>query len=243
MNYFSALYRLGIVLLVLQTGIGKLAAGLPQGTKVKTVQGLKCVEYLKPGDKIISYDNKQKKCTSVTIKDIFTRKAQQVVTLVTSKGSMLVAADHKLYDARLKRFKQAKEFAVGDRLISKKGLNCVCSKLIVHHKTALCYEVVLDGAYDIHWFFAGDAEVLTHNFDFVPFTRQVIKFFQRTSGLIVPIILGICGGFFIIITHGILTARSTHENGFPASISDAIKISNKAWWKEVAGEDDEEEHE
>lgn len=153
------------------------AACFVAGTPVHTSDGLKAIEKLRAGDRVLSWNERNKRFEYRTVVRTFTRETQRLVRLKVEgeSGSIVATPEHPFY-ARLDRGRDwlgaggdssdagawvaAGELLPGDRLLRPDGTWAEVEGLEHEERAATVYNFEVEGN---HNYFVGVGGVLVHN--------------------------------------------------------------------------------
>ena len=132
-----------------------------EGTLVATEDGLKPIEEIEVGDKVLAYDEVTGEQAYKEVVRLFRNKTDEWYH-VTANGEELVCTGGHPFFVENKGFVSAKDLSVGDILRLSTGalipVSAISVEKLEQHETTYNFEVA-----DFHTYFVGESEVLVHN--------------------------------------------------------------------------------
>ena len=143
-------------------GYVKTASCFVAGTLVATIDGLRAIEEIKPGDVVLSADEDTLKIGYKPVLETYVREVDTLVHLTINGEDIITTVDHPFY-VKDQGFVRAEVLCIGSQLIDAQG-NICCVEYIFHEK--LCDEkrtVYNFQVEDYHTYHVGEKHVLVHN--------------------------------------------------------------------------------
>lgn len=129
------------------------------GTLIKTEKGLKSVEQLKMGDRLVAY-SPMRSFLDVTIETYKKSFVDEIVLITTNQGTIEAAPTQVFYDPRLNAWIKATELNDNNTFLTSKLSLCHCLRTERQKKRCAVYAIEVQ---DPHVMFISPLEVLTHN--------------------------------------------------------------------------------
>ena len=152
------------------------------GTLVLTSEGLKKIEDIKIGDKVLATDTKTMKSEYKEVLDTFVRKTNELVHIYIGEEEIVTTTDHPFW-VKGKGFVPAMNLVIGSELINDEGYT-VCVENILRESNRDGVEVFNFKVEDYHTYYVGEEHILVHNADYktrVP-KQGVIKKTNNSDG-------------------------------------------------------------
>ena len=132
-----------------------------EGTPVVTEEGLKPIEEVKVGDKVLAYDEATGEQAYKKVVRLFRNTTNEWYHIIANNEEIVCTGGHPFF-VENKGFVSAKDLSVGDILRLSNGVLIPVSAISVekleHPETTYNFEVE-----DFHTYFVGESEVLVHN--------------------------------------------------------------------------------
>jgi RHS repeat-associated protein len=162
------------------------------GTPIHTVDGLKPIEQIKVGDKVLSYDEKTKQLEYKTVASTFFGVKTNIVKLrIEGEKAIFTTTNEHPFYAKIKQksgdllssdegeegeWKTAGFLKVGDKILTLEGKWSRILKIELEIKPTFVYNFEVEGN---HNYFVGEYGVLSHNCEFLlklsGGTRQIFR--------------------------------------------------------------------
>ena len=133
-----------------------------EGTLVETEEGLKPIEEIEVGDKVLAYDEVTGEQAYKPVVRLFRNSTEEWYHIQVNGEEIICTGGHPFYVAGLDKFIPASELKVGSTLLLSDG-NCVITEEIKVEKltapeTTYNFEVA-----DFHTYYVSKSKILTHN--------------------------------------------------------------------------------
>ena len=135
------------------------------GTLVLTSEGLKKIEDIKIGDKVLATDTKTMKSEYKEVLDTFVRKTNELVHIYIGEEEIVTTTDHPFW-VKGKGFVPAMNLVIGSKLINGEG-HTVCVENILRESNHDGVEVFNFKVEDYHTYYVGESCILVHNANYV----------------------------------------------------------------------------
>ena len=133
-----------------------------EGTLVETDSGLKPIEDIEVGDKVLAYDQHTGKQAYKKVTRLFRNKTDKWYHVNINEQDIVCTAGHPFYVADLETFVSAKDLKVGQSVLLADGTCAVIEEIRVQKlrapETTYNFEVE-----DYHTYYVSDDKVLVHN--------------------------------------------------------------------------------
>ena len=133
-----------------------------EGTLVATADGLKPIEDIEVGDKVLAYDQHTGKQAYKKVTRLFRNKTDKWYHVHINEQDIVCTAGHPFYVADLETFVSAKDLKVGQSVLLADGTCAVIEEIRVQKlrapETTYNFEVE-----DYHTYYVSDDKVLVHN--------------------------------------------------------------------------------
>ena len=133
-----------------------------EGTLVATADGLKPIEDIEVGDKVLAYDQHTGKQAYKKVTRLFRNKTDKWYHVHVNEQDIVCTAGHPFYVADLETFVPAKDLKVGQSVLLADGTCAVIEEIRVQKlrmpETTYNFEVE-----DYHTYYVSDDKVLVHN--------------------------------------------------------------------------------
>lgn len=135
------------------------AGSFVAGTLIRSEQGLIPIEEVKPGDKVIAWDESKNKSGIYTVQAVQSRVATAIVTIETDSAQIEVTPEHPFF-VQGRKWVKAGELSAGDNLVGKDDK--ITKVLRVSHKfdRRVVYNFIVDS---VHTYYVSIHEFLVHN--------------------------------------------------------------------------------
>ena len=147
---------------------GQIAIGLKGvqcfigGTLVATEDGLKPIENIEVGDKVLAYDEETGEQAYKKVVRLFRNETYEWYHIFVNDEEIVCTGGHPFYSTKYDKFIAAKDLETDDKLLFSNGeygiINRIEVELLVEPQTTYNFEVE-----DYHTYYVGENEVLTHN--------------------------------------------------------------------------------
>lgn len=133
-----------------------------EGTLVETDSGLKPIEDIEVGDKVLAYDQHTGKQAYKKVTRLFRNKTDKWYHVHVNEQDIVCTADHPFYVADLEMFVTAKDLKVGQSVLLADGTCAVIEEIRVQKLRApeTTYNFEVEG---FHTYYVSDDKVLVHN--------------------------------------------------------------------------------
>ena len=165
---YEALYLGANIASLVCVVTGRIAAGLKGiqcfigGTLVATEDGLKPIENIEVGDKVLAYDETTGEQAYKKVVRLFRNETYEWYHIFVNDEEIVCTGGHPFYSTKYDKFIAAKDLETDDKLLFSNGeygiINRIEVELLVEPQTTYNFEVE-----DYHTYYVGENEVLTHN--------------------------------------------------------------------------------
>lgn len=147
---------------------GQIAIGLKGvqcfigGTLVATEDGLKPIENIEVGDKVLAYDEETGEQAYKKVVRLFRNETYEWYHIFVNDEEIVCTGGHPFYSTKYDKFVAAKDLETDDKLLFSNGeygiINQIEVEVLSKPQTTYNFEVE-----DYHTYYVGENEVLTHN--------------------------------------------------------------------------------
>ena len=147
---------------------GQIAIGLKGvqcfigGTLVATEDGLKPIEEIEVGDKVLAYDEETGEQAYKKVVKLFQNETYEWYHIFVNDEEIVCTGGHPFYSTKYDKFIAAKDLETDDKLLFSNGeygiINRIAVEVLSEPQTTYNFEVE-----DFHTYYVGKNEVLTHN--------------------------------------------------------------------------------
>lgn len=165
---YEALYLGANIASLVCVVTGRIAAGLKGikcfigGTLIVTDEGLKPIEEIEVGDKVLAYDEETGEQAYKKVVRLFRNETYEWYHIFVNDEEIVCTGGHPFYSTKYDKFVAAKDLETDDKLLFSNGeygiINQIEVELLVEPQTTYNFEVE-----DFHTYYVGENEVLTHN--------------------------------------------------------------------------------
>ena len=131
------------------------------GTLVLTAEGLKRIEEIKTGDRVLSADTETMTSEYKTVLETFVRRTNEIIHIFVENEEITTTIDHPFW-VNGKGFVPAMNLVIGSELINDKG-DIVCVENIRRETNRDGVEVFNFKVEDFHTYYVGENGILVHN--------------------------------------------------------------------------------
>ena len=165
---YEALYLGANIASLVCVVTGRIAAGLKGiqcfigGTLVATEDGLKPIEEIEVGDKVLAYDEETDEQAYKKVVKLFQNETYEWYHIFVNDEEIVCTGGHPFYSTKYDKFVAAKDLETDDKLLFSNGeygiINQIEVEVLSKPQTTYNFEVE-----DFHTYYVGTNEVLTHN--------------------------------------------------------------------------------
>ena len=147
---------------------GQIAHGLKAvqcfavGTLVATEDGLKPIEEIEIGDKVLAYDEDTGEQAYKKVVRLFRNETYEWYHIFVNDEEIVCTGGHPFYSTKYGKFIAAKDLETDDKLLFSNGeygiINHIEVELLAEPQTTYNFEVE-----DFHTYYVGENEILVHN--------------------------------------------------------------------------------
>jgi len=164
-NNFAEALVMSFAFASVHTAIGNIiqhSVCFKEGTLVETEDGLKPIEEIEVGDKVLAYDEETGEQAYKEVVRLFRNETNEWYHIYANGEEIICTGGHPFYVANLDKFIPARELKVGEKLLLSSGV-CVTIETIQieqlsEPETTYNFEVA-----DFHTYYVTDSKVLVHN--------------------------------------------------------------------------------
>lgn len=131
------------------------------GTLILTAEGLKRIEEIKTGDRVLSADTETMTSEYKTVLETFVRRTNEIIHIFVENEEITTTIDHPFW-VNGKGFVPAMNLVIGSELINDKG-DIVCVENIRRETNRDGVEVFNFKVEDFHTYYVGENGILVHN--------------------------------------------------------------------------------
>lgn len=131
------------------------------GTLILTAEGLKRIEEIKAGDRVLSADTETMTSEYKTVLETFVRRTNEIIHIFIENEEITTTVDHPFW-VNGKGFVPAMNLVIGSELINDKG-DIVCVENIRRETNREGVEVFNFKVEDFHTYYVGKNGILVHN--------------------------------------------------------------------------------
>ena len=131
------------------------------GTLILTAEGLKRIEEIKTGDRVLSADTETMTSEYKTVLETFVRRTNEIIHIFIENEEITTTVDHPFW-VNGKGFVPAMNLVIGSELINDKG-DIVCVENIRRETNREGVEVFNFKVEDFHTYYVGENGILVHN--------------------------------------------------------------------------------
>ena len=131
------------------------------GTLILTAEGLKPIEEIKAGDRVLSADTETMISEYKTVLETFVRRTNEIIHIFIENEEITTTVDHPFW-VNGKGFVPAMNLVIGSELINDKG-DIVCVENIRRETNRDGVEVFNFKVEDFHTYYVGENGILVHN--------------------------------------------------------------------------------
>ena len=131
------------------------------GTLILTAEGLKRIEEIKTGDRVLSADTETMTSEYKTVLETFVRRTNEIIHIFIENEEITTTVDHPFW-VNGKGFVPAMNLVIGSELINDKG-DIVCVENIRRETNRDGVEVFNFKVEDFHTYYVGENGILVHN--------------------------------------------------------------------------------
>lgn len=131
------------------------------GTLILTAEGLKRIEEIKAGDRVLSADTETMISEYKTVLETFVRRTNEIIHIFIENEEITTTVDHPFW-VNGKGFVSAMNLVIGSELINDKG-DIVCVENIRRETNRDGVEVFNFKVEDFHTYYVGENGILVHN--------------------------------------------------------------------------------
>ena len=131
------------------------------GTLILTAEGLKRIEEIKTGDRVLSADTETMTSEYKTVLETFVRRTNEIIHIFIENEEITTTVDHPFW-VNGKGFVLAMNLVIGSELINDKG-DIVCVENIRRETNRDGVEVFNFKVEDFHTYYVGENGILVHN--------------------------------------------------------------------------------
>ena len=131
------------------------------GTLILTAEGLKRIEEIKTGDRVLSADTETMISEYKTVLETFVRRTNEIIHIFIENEEITTTVDHPFW-VNGKGFVSAMNLVIGSELINDKG-DIVCVENIRRETNREGVEVFNFKVEDFHTYYVGENGILVHN--------------------------------------------------------------------------------
>ena len=131
------------------------------GTLILTAEGLKRIEEIKAGDRVLSADTETMISEYKTVLETFVRRTNEIIHIFIENEEITTTVDHPFW-VNGKGFVPAMNLVIGSELINDKG-DIVCVENIRRETNRDGVEVFNFKVEDFHTYYVGENGILVHN--------------------------------------------------------------------------------
>ena len=131
------------------------------GTLILTAEGLKRIEEIKAGDRVLSADTETMISEYKTVLETFVRRTNEIIHIFVENEEITTTIDHPFW-VNGKGFVPAMNLVIGSELINDKG-DIVCIENIRRETNRDGVEVFNFKVEDFHTYYVGENGILVHN--------------------------------------------------------------------------------
>ena len=133
-----------------------------EGTLVVTDEGLKPIEEIEVGDKVLAYDEETGEQAYKKVVKLFQNETYEWYHIFVNDEEIVCTGGHPFYSTKYNKFVAAKDLETDDKLLFSNGeygiINHIEVEVLSKPQTTYNFEVE-----DFHTYYVGENEVLTHN--------------------------------------------------------------------------------
>ena len=133
-----------------------------EGTLVATEDGLKPIENIEVGDKVLAYDEETGEQAYKKVVRLFRNETYEWYHIFVNDEEIVCTGGHPFYSTKYDKFVAAKDLETDDKLLFSNGeygiINQIEVEVLSKPQTTYNFEVE-----DFHTYYVGENEVLTHN--------------------------------------------------------------------------------
>ena len=165
---YEALYLGANIASLVCVVTGRIAAGLKGiqcfigGTLVATEDGLKPIEEIEVGDKVLAYDEETGEQAYKKVVKLFQNETYEWYHIFVNDEEIVCTGGHPFYSTKYGKFITVKDLETDDKLLFSNGeygiINRIAVEVLSEPQTTYNFEVE-----DYHTYYVGENEVLVHN--------------------------------------------------------------------------------
>ena len=165
---YEALYLGANIASLVCVVTGRIAAGLKGiqcfigGTLVATEDGLKPIENIEVGDKVLAYDETTGEQAYKKVVRLFRNETYEWYHIFVNDEEIVCTGGHPFYSTKYGKFITVKDLETDDKLLFSNGeygiINRIAVEVLSEPQTTYNFEVE-----DYHTYYVGENEVLVHN--------------------------------------------------------------------------------
>ena len=133
-----------------------------EGTLVETENGLKPIEEIEVGDKVLAYDETTGEQAYKPVVQLFRNTTKEWYHIHAGGEEIICTGGHPFYVASLDKFIPARELKVGSTLLLSDG-SCVIIEEIKVEKLSTSQTTYNFEVADFHTYYVSDSKILVHN--------------------------------------------------------------------------------
>ena len=134
------------------------------GTLVLTIDGLKKIEDIEVGDRVLAADTDTMERKYKEVLDTFVRKTNDLIHIFIGEEEIVTTTDHPFW-VKGRGFVPAMNLVIGSELINDNG-HAICVENILRESSHDGVEVFNFKVEDYHTYYVGESCILVHNADY-----------------------------------------------------------------------------
>ncbi len=134
-------------------------SSFPSGTLVATEGGMKPIESIAPGTRVLGQASDQSSPATFTATEVMTRTAPQLVRIVTASATVEATPEHQFW-VPSRGWVPASDLKAGDQLLTASGSRLAVASVEVVARRAEVHNFEVGAA---HTYFVSPAQILVHN--------------------------------------------------------------------------------
>ena len=134
------------------------------GTLVLTIDGLRKIEDIEVGDRVLAADTDTMERKYKEVLDTFVRKTNDLIHIFIGEEEIVTTTDHPFW-VKGKGFVPAMNLVIGSELINDNG-HAICVENILRESSHDGVEVFNFKVEDYHTYYVGESCILVHNADY-----------------------------------------------------------------------------
>ena len=140
------------------------------GTLVLTIDGLRKIEDIEVGDRVLAADTDTMERKYKEVLDTFVRKTNDLIHIFIGEEEIVTTTDHPFW-VKGKGFVPAMNLVIGSELINDNG-HAICVENILRESSHDGVEVFNFKVEDYHTYYVGKNHILVHNADYSQISAQ-----------------------------------------------------------------------